>query len=301
MKQSILLLSSLLITGVATSQEQFENGDMELWENLSTPTEEPTEWSSLKTADALAGSAPQVVSQDVGRGGGFSAKLESTSVFSIPANGIMTNGRVHADFDPDNGYVYTETSDSKWNTDFTSRPDSLIGWYKYSPAGGDKGKVEVFLHEAAGQIPAASTAPNIIGSARMNITTAQTEWTRFAVPFSYVDGRTPEKMLSIVACGDSTISNSGSILWIDDLAFTYSPTSELTEADLNLKVFSHENIIELRGNGAINNKLTVFDVSGDQILQVQNENFIQTNFSEGIYIIEVTNEFGTIRKKLFLK
>jgi hypothetical protein len=44
-------------------------------------------------------------------------------------------------------------ADSKWNTPFTDKPDSVVGWYKYAPSGIDKGKVEVILHTGAGQNP----------------------------------------------------------------------------------------------------------------------------------------------------
>lgn len=300
MNKILLLVSGIIISGISFTQQQFENGNMESWDGLATPQEEPSNWSSLKTADALSGSAPQVLEQDAGHNGGFCARLESTSVFFVPANGIMTNGRVHADFDPENGYVYTDATDAEWNTPFTSRPDSLVGWFKYSPDGGDKGKVEVFLHEAAGQIPEAGTSANIIGSARMNITNAEANWTRFAVPFSYVDSRTPEYMLSIVACGDSTISNSGSILWIDDLSFVYNPTNELTEEDLKIKVYSYDNTLNIEGAGVSGALVKVFDLNGSLLLEVENETQISTNYAEGIYLVEVSNQYGVIRKKVFL-
>ncbi|MEO9257136.1 MAG: hypothetical protein ABI207_02070, partial [Crocinitomicaceae bacterium] len=71
------------------AQQQLENPGFETWENLGSASEEPTEWSSLKTADALAAQAPKVLFQDAGRSGGFSIKLVTGSAFGIPANGTI--------------------------------------------------------------------------------------------------------------------------------------------------------------------------------------------------------------------
>src|SRR5690606_28266933 len=91
------------------TQQQFENGGFESWENTGSPTEEPTEWSSLKTSGGgQAGVAPKVISKAPGRTGGSSIRMENESALGITANGILTNGRVFApDFNPENGYVAT--------------------------------------------------------------------------------------------------------------------------------------------------------------------------------------------------
>ncbi len=126
MKKTILSISVCLLSMYSFSQQQLENATFELWENVGAPTVEPEEWSSLKTADALASSAPTVISRDNGRpDAGYCLKLETKSVFGIAANGIATNGRVHADFNPENGYVFTDQTNADWHTVFTSRPDSL--------------------------------------------------------------------------------------------------------------------------------------------------------------------------------
>ena len=74
--------------------------------------------------------------------GSYSLEMTNVTTFGIVANGTVTNGRIHADFNPSLGYVFTDQTDDTWNQSFSDTPDSLVGWYKYNPTGSDKGKVE---------------------------------------------------------------------------------------------------------------------------------------------------------------
>lgn len=207
------------------TQQQFENGGFESWENTGSPTEEPTEWSSLKTSGGgQAGVAPKVISKAPGRTGGSSIRMENESALGITANGILTNGRVFApDFNPENGYVATISSEGKWNTPFTSRPDSLVGWYKYSPAGGDKGKVEVALHRGSTcELPEGNTPNDLVAVARFHMVGTTSNWKRFSVPFNYLNGNTPDYLLSVLTSGDSTLAVVGSVAYFDDLQLIYN-------------------------------------------------------------------------------
>ena len=244
--KKLLQLSSfcVFIFSAHLSAQQFQNGHLDEWENVGTATEEPENWSSLKTADALASSAPQVLFRDAGRLGGYAVRLEVKSVFGIPANGIITNGRVHADFNPENGYVYTEPMDPQWHTLFTHRPDSLVGWLKYAPQSGDKGKVEVILHTNEGRLPFNGYEQNLVARARYDITQASSDWMRFSVPFQYFAAGNPEFILATVAAGDSTIAKNGTLLWIDDLELIYNDptvgTSDQLIQDYRVYFFSQQ-------------------------------------------------------------
>lgn len=233
--KKIYTLIGIFTFGASLSfaQQQLENPGFETWENLGSASEEPTEWNSLKTADALASQAPKVLFQDAGRSGGFSIKLVTGNAFGIPANGTITNGRVHADFTPSNGYVYTQTSDPKWNTPFSSFPDSLVGYYKYAPVGTDPGKVEIILHTGAnGQMPVNGTGSGRVARARFDMTVAQSNWTRFSVPFYYYNQNTPQYVLSVLTSGDSTITTPGTTAWFDDITLIYNTITTNTIAPL---------------------------------------------------------------------
>src|SRR5690554_2327413 len=96
MKKTLLFISAILLASTINAQQQLQNPGFEDWDDVGTPKQEPTNWSSLKTADALASLTPEVLSRVTGRTGDWAVELEVKSVFLINANGLMTNGRVHA-------------------------------------------------------------------------------------------------------------------------------------------------------------------------------------------------------------
>lgn len=301
MKTLTFTLSILFVTSIGYSQQQIENGDFENWENQGTAEEEPVDWSSLKTADALAGTAPSVLSQDTGHGGGTCAKLEVKEVFGIKANGIMTNGRVHADFNPENGYVFTDPNDPQWNTTCSDRPDSIVGWYKYEPQNGDKGKIEVILHVGQGSLPFNGTENNMIGRAKYEFTSQQTSWKRFAKAFTYVDQQAPEYILTTVASGDSTISQTGSTLWIDDVSLVYN-TSDVDEENQEItSINASEGFLFFNSKAELaSQSYTIHSISGALIQQGTCQEKVLVNAKPGIYLITIENKGNTFTKKVYI-
>ncbi|MEX2483971.1 MAG: PCMD domain-containing protein [Brumimicrobium sp.] len=289
---------------IGFSQQQLQNGDFESWEDSGTAEHEPTNWSSLKTSDDgfLSGMAPEVLSQDAGRNGGFCAKLEVIEVSGINANGILTNGRVHADFNPENGYVFTDAGDARWHTEFTDRPDSIVGWYKYAPQNGDKGKIEIILHTDQGSLPYNGTEANMIARSKFEFTTAQANWTRFSKAFSYVSTDDSEYVLTTITSGDSTISEEGSTLWIDDLSLVYNEDSTN-----NLENYKQTEIAVNGSNGYLyfdiqdnSTAYTVCDMTGKIIQNGDAKAKVPFEHNSGIYFIRVDTATSSFTKKLYI-
>src|SRR5690554_8212638 len=90
MKKSILIIAAGLMASISIAQQQIQNPGFEDWDDVGTSTQEPTNWSSLKTADALASLPPEVLSRVTGRTGDWAVELEVKSVFLINAHGLMT-------------------------------------------------------------------------------------------------------------------------------------------------------------------------------------------------------------------
>jgi hypothetical protein len=305
MKQTLLVIMAAVLASYTNAQQQLQNPGFEDWEEEGTSEAEPVNWSSLKTADALAFTAPEVLSKVTGRTGDWAAMLEVKSIFSILANGIMTNGRVHADFTPANGYVFTDASDPQWSTLFTDRPDSLTGWYKFAPESGDIGKIEIILHTGtAGELPRpGGTTANEIGNVRYNFTTPQTDWTRFSQPFNYYSTDAPEYVLTTITSGDSTISKNGTKLWIDDLELIYN--SDLTAG---IKEYSSQEMAINGSNGylyfGVESDEEVFysiaDVTGKVIQSGRAQSKTPFSHESGIYFIQVETRKETFTKKLYI-
>ncbi|RYM33794.1 T9SS type A sorting domain-containing protein [Brumimicrobium glaciale] len=303
MKNSLLIISAVLLANISISQQQLQNPGFENWDDVGTATAEPSNWSSLKTADALASFAPNVLTEISGRTGDYAIELEVKSQAGIQANGIITNGRVHADFTPSNGYVFTDAGNQKWNTAFSSRPDSLVGWYKYAPVAGDSGKIEIILHSGtSARLPRnATTIANEVGSVRYNFTTPQTQWTRFSQPFKYLSTNISQYILTTIAAGDSTISKAGTKLAIDDLELIYNP--------LGIDAYSKQDIAVNGSKGFLyfdvenQSKVTyqVADVTG-KVIQSGNAH-AKTPFyhDSGIYFILIQTENEIFTKKLYIQ
>lgn len=231
MKKLLLSFPAMLLAGAVIAQPQFDNPGFEEWDNPTGATAEPVNWSSIKTSSGgVAGTAPQVCfrSNDA-HTGIYSVRLKSASVFGQVATGLLTNGRVHATLS--GGYVYTDQNDSQWHTVLTDRPDSLVIWYKATPAGNDFPGFEAILHTGAGELPAGSTGANWVATASWNGTPGVTvsEWTRVSVPFNYINGNTPAFILIAPTSGDGANSVNNSEVLYDDIALIYNITPELSD------------------------------------------------------------------------
>jgi hypothetical protein len=309
MKKTIFSITALSFLFHFANAQQIENPGFETWEG-SGATLEPVNWSSLKTSNSsiLAGQAPVVLSQDTGREGGYSVKLENKSVFNIVANGILTNGRIHADINPDNGFVYTDASDSRWNTPLTTRPDSIVGWYKYQPSssGGniDKGKVEVLLHKTGnGQMPeTAATAPNTVAKARFDMVQPSATWVRFSVPFNYVSQDNPDYILIILTSGDSTAAINGSIAWFDDLQLIYNePVAIPKPMHKEFSIAQINASLRIR-DISIGSQYEIYNALGQPIASgtaKQETLYIDVPIT-GIYFVRVSNSAAVLTKKIVI-
>lgn len=209
------------------AQPQPENVSFEAWDNAGQATQEPQQWSSLKTSDGGAfinSLVPQLCwrSNDA-HTGQYSVNLRTIGSVVGPANGLLTNGRVHAELDVANSYMYTVQDQEQWRTTMTSRPDSLIGWYKAAPGSGDRPNVGALLHIDEGRLPAFGTESNYVaGASWKGPYSPVTQWTRFSTPFVYLNDWQPEWLLFILTAGDSAGSVEGTQAWYDDLALIYN-------------------------------------------------------------------------------
>lgn len=225
--RNIALVGALCLASLLRAQPQLENAGFEDWGDVGTATEEPLEWSSVKTSDGGAlinGFAPQLCWRDSDAHTGlFSTDLRTVSSIAGAAAGLLTNGRVHAEFTVANSYVFSDLTNSGWNTVCGSRPDSLIGWFKAAPQPGDHAKITALMHVATGKLPMFDTYPNWVGTATWTgPDVEQSVWTRFSVPFVYIDNRQPEHVLLAMSCGDSTNSLVGTQAWFDDMGLIYN-------------------------------------------------------------------------------
>lgn len=227
-----IILSFLIISLNAFSQQQPENAGFENWQGVGLNVDEPVDWSSIKTSDGgsfINQLAPYVWDKSTdAHTGTYSVKLYNASVLTTVASGIVTNGRVHAEISG-TGWVFTDTGNEAWRTQFTQKPDSLVIWAKYTPAGGDIAQVKAVLHTGTAKIPDAAQS-NWISLAQIDIPNATSTWTRFSAPFNYFNSTTPQYILFVVSAA-GTSAHVGSVAYFDDIELIYN------EPELDLTVF----------------------------------------------------------------
>lgn len=312
MKKPLFFFSAFLALSIANGQQQLENPGFENWDDATGPYIEPSQWSSIKTSDAssLNPSAPQVVDRSTdAHSGTYSLYLENKTAFTIVANGIVTNGQVHADINPNNGYVFTNTSDAKWNTAFTDKPDSIVGWYKYTPSSTDHGKVDVILHTSTSfNFPGDEDGPKQVARARFDLPNSTiSSWKRFSKPFHYFNSSTPEYILVVLTSGDSTLAKNGSKAWFDDIELIYNPLNveEMTGDDIAVGVSSGD--LMLWGKEGIGEMVNVelINLQGQVIGQKRWNPSYSTewilNNVHGVYLLRFFIEDRWVSKKIYIE
>lgn len=323
MKRTLLAFALGLGASIYAQVPQLPNSDFELWEDIqvgATTVQEPVSWSGLKSSDepSLAQLSPDgTLTQDVGRGGtGYSVKLETIYTLSVPANGSMTNGRFHAplNLNPEEGYIYTDSTDARWHFRCSWRPDSLVAWYKYDPTGNDKGKIEFVLHVDYSALPVFisgvhDVAANRVGRARYDYTTTTNgQWVRISTPFVYDDSRSPTFMLGIITAGDSTISENNSKVWIDDIELIYNNVS-IDEYDYNKDLtvyYDMENVfVNLQSKSIETFEMEVIDLTGKvvqrQKINTNKQTLVNPISNKGIYFLRVNAGNKFITRKIIVR
>ena len=314
-----LLLSFLLISisfGIEiNAQTQFDNASFEDWEEIGFGPEfiEPIEWSSIKSTDNADINVQTPHNWDRSEfgnahSGNYSVYLHTVRLFGINATGTISNGRYHAEFNINNGYVYTDTIDSKWHTKISAKPDSLVGWYKANPSGIDFPTVKVVLHTGYAQISEISDTLTYVASAKLNLPNEVVDqWERFSLPINYYNENMPEYALIILTSSNGTSAVDLSEAWFDDIEFIYNDGTGITEKDsdkLEVNIHNNQLSVLLRTNKKENYALSIHDINGKLLLNdfgiTGQKNYYNLGLRSGIYIVSVNYNGKVLTKKIIL-
>ncbi|MFM7644837.1 MAG: hypothetical protein ACKO5N_08630 [Sphingomonadales bacterium] len=190
-------LTTFLIIGLQTSffAQQIGNSGFENWDNLGSNQEEPTNWSSFKTASgSLASFASKQVERSTsvrsGASGSYCARIWSKSTLGIMANGVLTTGRMNmgsSNISSPENYNYSVLGDAAFSEALTQAPDSIVFWARYTAASSEKAGMHALIHDQfAVQDPVNSASqPYIVAEADVQFSPTNNAWKRFSVPFVY--------------------------------------------------------------------------------------------------------------------
>jgi hypothetical protein len=308
-----LFVVFFIIIPAAFYGQQIENPGFEYWEDAGTVKDEPVDWSTIKTCDdpGIAAVAPVTFEQSTdAHSGNYSLKLFNIEVFGVSATGAISNGMFHAEFNLDSSYSFTDQVDPRWNTVFTSRPDSLVGWFKYFPSGNDAAQFKAILHVDSCKLPENGTLHDWVGMAFYKTAHGVTyeNWTRFSVPFNYYNDKTPEFLLCVINAGDSTISVPDSWLLVDDLEFKYN-SSGIDDLKPNNNFLSQEGnnrlIVTLEpAEIYINYRFSLTDLSGRQVFSTNLESsllILPSSVNPGIYVAILEGKENRFIQKVMIR
>ena len=240
----INLMESLgqMIQVAIGSGYQLPNPSFEAWHASAEEYVEPNGWHSFESATgdlALAAGHHVEKSKDV-HSGAASARIFSTSIFGIIANGTMTTGRMNAGamsaIDPaNNAYLDMSKTDVDGNGDpfyvpLCSRPDSVALWVKFKQGTPNSehpyATVSAVITDGTYyQDPEDKDYTNVVAKAKDNkIAATDGKWVRISAPFDYTKNAVdPKAVLVTVSTNADAGQGSGEDeLFVDDIAFIYN-------------------------------------------------------------------------------
>ena len=302
-KITFVLLGFLSFHSLA--QSQIGNADMEQWDNVGAPNEEPRNWNSFKTGTGpFSGFANKQVERSsnirAGATGMYCARIWSTSVLGIVANGNMTCGRINmGSTTPANAanYNYSQIADTLYSEACPLVPDSLVFWAKYTPTGaGQNARVHTLVHdnyETRDPIDANSQS-HILATAELNYPSTNGEWVRFSVPFvpTANTGLIPAFILTTFTTNSTPGggANNDEVL-IDDISLVYNSGAGIHQNSLSDFGVSYANGA-LHFTTSLEGNVKVVAMNGAVVYDGNLSPTVTVTLGTGIYFTQFTDKKG---------
>ena len=290
------LLSVILLTTTLHAQ-QIGNAGFENWDNLGSNQEEPTNWSSFKTA---TGSFATFASKQVERSsnvrpgatGSYCARIWSKSTLGIVANGVVTTGRMNmgsSNLTSPENYNYTVLNDAAFSEELTLAPDSIVFWARYTAAASEKAGMHAVIHDQFSvQDPInAASEPYVVADADFQFSPTNNTWVRFSVPFTYTVNTGLAPKFILLTFTTNHIPGGGSAndeVLIDDVELIYNLVG-IGAQNQGLLITIDENRLLLIEGVSSQEKVEIYKLSGQLLLQSSVAQLNGTALPSGFYII----------------
>lgn len=248
MKKLYAVLLFSLTLSVTFAQNPTPNAGFENWTQVGNRFD-PDNWNTLNPQTAIIGTLTCTRSTDA-HSGSYAIKLTTKSVFGIIANGIATTGTL----------ITTPPYGVNGGINYTGRPDSITGWYKYTPAGSDFGFVEFQLLDANN---------DSIGYVRFNTPNATVgTYTRFTAPIAYTSTATPTHSIWILSASPGTNPTVNSSIIVDDLELIFNGVGINSPVNKLISLVKNPVIGEMIFDNIPDNSLSlnVIDIAGKIVL-----------------------------------
>lgn len=293
---------------------QLPNAGFEEFHDASG-TKEPNGWHSFKTCtgwlSSTAGKANNTFIESTEKHSGTNCvKVQSDILLSsIPANGTITTGRLHAGNMSAANKTNNSTLDfSDKNKDgnrdpfypiFTTKPDAMTVWVKYKGNVKDHpyATVKAILANGRVQDPEIDDyKKNVIARAtNANIESKDFAWQELNIPFKYENKNTPKGMLVTISTNAeagkaSSDKKNLDVIYVDDIAMIYNSGLKSAQyKNTNLSFANNKTAIEIEGKANEADFSIASDGEGAYISKVLKTNESETGKST-LYITITSND-----------
>lgn len=275
--------------------QMIPNGGFENW-TLAGPAESVDGWAGT----------PGVTKSTDFHSGSFAVQVES-SIFTNPIT--MTQDTLPGAVNT--GVQGTGPGTGVRGFAFTGRPDSIIGWYKYTPVGNDLPVFNVVLSKWNTTTSSAEVISN-----SMFMGTAQSVYTRFSFPIEYLTTTIPDSANVELMSSNSQPNNVvlGSVLLVDDVSFVYNTPAGISTISANengISIYPNPTSEKLFVKFATSTQSTytvsVLDAMGRSKLEISdtdlNSGIDISSFQKGTYFIQLVDNQtkGVVNKSFIVK
>ena len=297
---------------------QLPNAGFENFHDASdtSDTKEPNGWHSFKTCTgSQSGTAKKAnntfIESTEKHSGTNCVKVQSALLLfnTIPANGTMTTGRLHADSMKADNTANNSTMDfsdkgKDGNGDpfypiFTTKPDAMTVWVKF------KGNVKDYPNATVNAILANDKVQdpekddykkNVIARAtNATIESKNFAWQELNIPFEYANKNTPKGMLVTISTNAkagkaSSDKKNLDVIYVDDIAMIYNSSLKSAQyKKTNLSFADNKAAIEIEGKANEADFSIASDGEGAYISKVLKTNEGETGKST-LYITITSND-----------
>ena len=184
---------------------------------------------------------------------------------------------------------------------FSSRPDKLKFWYKFSNSGSDTALAFIGLSKWTGSF-------NFIGIGTIAITSDASTYTLAEVPITYTSSVIPDTILIGFVSSSNNNPTPGTQLYIDDIYLDYSTGistlvrdsgfevyPSITSGSFSVKDYSSNRNSILKITNTLGEIVYIQKSTGNDVYQ------IDTHLRAGIYFVTLENESKKYSKKIIIK
>jgi hypothetical protein len=291
MKKNVLILSAFCLSGTGLWAQATPNASFENWTHSSFPSyDTPDNWSCANSQTALTG-VYSCLKGTSAHTGSYSVELITKNIGS-PINqlvpGVVTTGTLPS----------SSSGSITGGIAYNLRPDSITGWYKYSPQGGENGFISFDLFGAGGM------SDTIAKASFATPKVAVGSWTRFSAPLVYrsVNAVVNSIWLLSSSNNDGLAGSVGSTLYADDLGLVLNPNgiAEHTNPEVTVGPNPASDYIVLRNAFGKKVLFVLYDVTGAKVAEEQSSGAVVsislTTLPAGLYIYSITDETGGAAK-----